>query len=104
MSRRVYAELSHGKRGKRVLIFGAGDAGELVVRDMKNSAWYGYSPIGFVDDDATKVARRIHGVKVLGTRADLADIMRRHRPHEVLLAIPHAEPRAVRSVVREKRK
>jgi FlaA1/EpsC-like NDP-sugar epimerase len=100
MTRRVAAELSREKPGKRVLVFGAGDAGELIVRDMKNNAWQGYQPIGFVDDNQEKVGHRIHGVPVLGTRADLARILERCKPHEVLLAIPRAEPMAVRSIVR----
>jgi FlaA1/EpsC-like NDP-sugar epimerase len=100
MTRRVYAELWHSNRGKRVLVFGAGDAGELIVREMKNTAWSTYHPIGFVDDDRSKVGRRIHGVPVLGTRADMAGILKKYRPHEVLIAMPRAEPAAVRSIVR----
>ena len=100
LSRRLWAEFGRTKQGKRVLVFGAGDAGELIVRDMKNNDWYGYQPIGFVDDDRSKVGRRIHGVPVLGTSQDLAQVIERYKPHEVLLAIPRAEPSGVRSIVR----
>ncbi|HXW04269.1 MAG TPA: nucleoside-diphosphate sugar epimerase/dehydratase [Vicinamibacterales bacterium] len=100
MSRRVASELSHGTPEKRILVFGAGDAGELIVRDMKTNSWYGLQPIGFIDDDQEKVGHRIHGVPVLGTRADLPRIIARHRPHEVLLAIPRADPLTVRAIVR----
>jgi FlaA1/EpsC-like NDP-sugar epimerase len=100
LSRRMLAELSVGRPGKRILIFGAGDAGELIVRDIKNSARSGYRPIGFVDDNRAKVGHRIHGVPVLGTREDLPGVISRYRPDEILLAVPHAEPAAVRSIVR----
>jgi FlaA1/EpsC-like NDP-sugar epimerase len=100
LSRRLFAELSHGGPARRVLIVGAGDAGELIVRDIKTSARPGYHPVGFVDEDRTKVGHRIHGVPVLGTRADLPALLGRYRPDEVLLAMPDAEPVTVRSVVR----
>jgi FlaA1/EpsC-like NDP-sugar epimerase len=100
MSRRVATGLSRATPGKRILIFGAGDAGELIVRDMTQNPSCGYQPIGFVDDDPANVGHRIHGVPVLGTRAELPDIFVRWRPDEVLLAVPHAEPAVVRSIVR----
>jgi FlaA1/EpsC-like NDP-sugar epimerase len=97
LTRRVYKELTHLPPEKRVLIFGAGDAGEMIVRDMRKSDEY--HPIGFLDDDQTKVGRRIHGVRVLGTRKDLAAIMAKEKPDEVLVAIPGRDPATVRDVV-----
>src|SRR5204862_1335032 len=54
-------------RGKEVLIVGAGDAGQLMVREMQRNRQLHYTPIGFVDDDPRKKNTRIHGVRVLGT-------------------------------------
>ena len=100
MGRRLSAELSHRKPEKRVLIFGAGDAGELIVRDMKHSKANHYHPIGFIDDDPAKLGQSIHGVPVLGAREDLPRILKRYQPDEVLLALPGAGPAAVRAIIR----
>ncbi len=66
--RRIANDLHKADRGKRILIFGAGDAGEMIVRDMKHNPYHGYSPVGFIDDDPAKIGTRIHGVPVLGSR------------------------------------
>jgi FlaA1/EpsC-like NDP-sugar epimerase len=95
---RTYQELWRLKPQKRLLIYGAGDAGELIVRDMKR--YNTYDPVGFIDDNRHKVGKRIHGVKVLGTRADLSKIVTHQRPHEVLVAMPGADPETVRSIVK----
>jgi FlaA1/EpsC-like NDP-sugar epimerase len=94
--RRVLEDGFGGASGKRVLIVGAGSAGETVVRDLLRN---GYRPIGFIDDDPEKLGRWIHRVRVLGSREDLAGIVMTETPDEVLIAMPSAALPAVRQVV-----
>ncbi len=77
-------------RGKEAVIVGAGDAGQLVVKEMQRTPGLGYTPIGLLDDDPRKRNLRLHGVRVLGTTDDLAHVIRDRRPDEVLIAIPSA--------------
>ena len=87
-------------RGKEVLIVGAGDAGQLIVREMQRNRQLLYTPIGFVDDDPRKRGDRINGVRVLGTTEDLGHVLRDNKPDEVLIAIPSA-PGAIRQRIVE---
>jgi FlaA1/EpsC-like NDP-sugar epimerase len=77
-------------RGKEVIVVGAGDAGQLVIREMQRSRQLGYTPIGIVDDDPRKKNLRVHGVRVLGTTEELPHILRDNKPDELLIAIPSA--------------
>jgi FlaA1/EpsC-like NDP-sugar epimerase len=86
-------------RGKEVVIAGAGDAGQLVIREMQRNRQLGYTPIGLIDDDPRKKNLRIHGVRVLGTTDELAHILRDNRPDEVLIAIPSASGKARQRIV-----
>jgi FlaA1/EpsC-like NDP-sugar epimerase len=86
-------------RGKEVLIVGAGDAGQLIVREMQRNRQLHYTPIGFVDDDPRKRNDRIHGVRVLGTTDELLHILRDNKPDEVLIAIPSASGTVRQKVV-----
>ena len=100
MARRMYHEMRMSPGGKKVLIVGAGNAGALIVRDMLHNSDYNYQPIGFVDDAPGKQGERIHGVPVLGKRADLARVIARTRPDDVLIAMPSAPPAVIQEVVR----
>jgi FlaA1/EpsC-like NDP-sugar epimerase len=85
--------------GKEVLIVGAGDAGQLLIREMQRNRQLAYTPIGLVDDDPRKKDLRVHGVRVLGTTADLVHVLRDNRPDEVLIAIPSAAGETRRRIV-----
>jgi FlaA1/EpsC-like NDP-sugar epimerase len=100
LTRRIYNEALRPQGGRQVLIYGAGDAGELIVRDMRQNARFQATLIGFVDDDHRKVGQRIHGVPVLGGRAQFPEILKTHAPEELLIAIPSASQETLRAIVR----
>ena len=100
LARRLYFGLKLASSGKQVLIYGAGDAGEMIVRAIRNNGGsYDYQPIGFIDDDPSKVGRWIHGVPVLGPRDKMPGILQSNQVDEVLLAIPSASPSLVRQIL-----
>jgi UDP-GlcNAc:undecaprenyl-phosphate GlcNAc-1-phosphate transferase len=72
--------------GRRVLIYGAGDGGELLLRELQNNRGLKYAPVGFVDDDPAKYGKVIHGLKVYGGNGDLSAICRQHSIDEVLIS------------------
>jgi FlaA1/EpsC-like NDP-sugar epimerase len=84
------------RAGNRVLVIGAGDAGELIVRDLRKK---GHRPIGFVDDDPAKKGQTIQGIRVMGTREDLPRIVAIENPDQVLIAIPSAGPAVIRRFI-----
>jgi FlaA1/EpsC-like NDP-sugar epimerase len=98
LSKRVILQFRRAAGDKRVVICGAGDAGEMIAREMLHGSC-GYEPIAFVDDDPSKIGQRIHGVPVLGGRDDLKQIVSALEPHEVLVAMPSAGPAVVCSIV-----
>ncbi|HEY7531558.1 MAG TPA: nucleoside-diphosphate sugar epimerase/dehydratase [Nitrospiraceae bacterium] len=75
---------------RRVLVVGAGNAGELLIRDMLSDSRYPYRPVGLVDDDPLKQRKKIHGVPVVGAIHDIATLTRRLVAHEIIVAIPSA--------------
>jgi FlaA1/EpsC-like NDP-sugar epimerase len=86
-------------RGKEVIVVGAGDAGQLMLREMLRTPALGYTPIGLIDDDPRKKNLRLHGVRVLGTSDDLPHILRDRRPDELLIAIPSASGESRQRIV-----
>jgi len=82
-----------------VLVYGAGDAGELIVREMLGGKDTRYWPVGFVDDDPAKHGRVLHGRPVLGGSADISRLVEESGVQEILVAIPSASGRLLRRIV-----
>jgi UDP-GlcNAc:undecaprenyl-phosphate GlcNAc-1-phosphate transferase len=72
--------------GRRVLIYGAGDGGELLLRELRNNRDLNLSPVGFLDDDPAKSGKVIHGLKVFGGNGDLGKVCSQHEIHEVVIS------------------
>jgi FlaA1/EpsC-like NDP-sugar epimerase len=87
-------------KGEEVLIVGAGEAGQLVAKEMQRSPELGQAPIGFVDDDPRKRGMRIHDLKVLGTTSELDVVLDDVTPDGVIIAIPSAPGEVRGKVVR----
>ncbi len=102
ISKRIYLNgIRKEIAGKeRVLIFGAGNAGEQLVRSILRIPESNYFPIGFVDDDPLKQGMTIHGVKVLGKRADITKIVMKHDCDVLIIALPSAPQDAIREAVK----
>ena len=73
------------RTGERILIYGAGDAGELALRELLNNAGLRLQPVCFLDDDPRKHGARIHGVPVAGGIESLALVVERYDVHRILI-------------------
>lgn len=100
--RLVFERVQHARassvRKRRVLLVGAGDGGQMLVREMLRTPT-GMIPVGYVDDDQVKWGTRIHGVKVWGRVDELPRIVEERHVDEVVIAVPSAEPTQIRRIV-----
>ncbi|MBT5345268.1 MAG: polysaccharide biosynthesis protein, partial [Acidiferrobacteraceae bacterium] len=86
-------------KGKRVLIVGAGAAGDMLLKDIRRNRELDYGIVGFIDDDPVKKGREIQGVRVLDRCSSIGPLARLLQIQLVLIAIPSASAEQMRSVV-----
>lgn len=104
VARRMQIEHGHRRHWRqpvrrRALIVGAGDAGQLVVRELAQRQEVGVDVVGFCDDDPEKLHKRIGNLTVFGTTRELAQLVEDLFIDQVIIAIPSAPPAEVRRVV-----
>ena len=87
-----------GATRSRVLIYGAGDGGEMVLRELENNPDWEYKPIGFIDDDPLKKDKVIHGLPVFGGNGSLPSICKTNDVQEILLSFRDISPERLKEV------
>jgi len=99
--REHYLPLRQGTelRQNRVLIVGAGDAGQLIAREIRSNPQLDLNVVGFIDDDPVKRKGTFQGLNVLGSQADLNVIVDTYGVDEIIIAIPSAQGKQIRSIV-----
>jgi FlaA1/EpsC-like NDP-sugar epimerase len=91
-AKRIYLDIFPKRKGEEkinVLIVGAGDLGEQILRAIKSSPQSQYLPIGFVDDDPIREGILIHGLRVLGKIKDIPKVAKENFVEEMIIALPY---------------
>ncbi len=84
---------------KKVLIVGAGQAGEMLVRDMLRASPRQYEPMAFIDDDPHKLGKEIHCIRVMGGASMIAELTARWEIDLVMIAMPSATSSQMQRIV-----
>jgi FlaA1/EpsC-like NDP-sugar epimerase len=87
------------KSVKKLLIIGAGDCGEKILREIRDNSSLNLKVIGFLDDNRNKIGRKIHGVPVLGLVSEISSAIKKVRADEALIALPSATGSQMRKIV-----
>ncbi len=107
ISKRAFLEIVRGaytQKGKRTIIVGAGNTGEMILRDIRKTGFKQYAVIAFLDDDTNRVGTYLHGVKVVGKVEELSRLIHLYQVSAVMIAIPslgHARLREIYTSVKE---
>ncbi|MGL5693391.1 MAG: polysaccharide biosynthesis protein [Peptostreptococcaceae bacterium] len=97
--RRLKREVTSKESVSKVLIIGAGQAGEMVIGEIKRNPQINKEVVGIIDDDTNKIGRRIHGIKILGTTDELDKIVERENVDEIILAMAKVSKKRKREII-----
>ncbi len=88
-----------GRSKKRVIIYGAGDGGELVCRDLQRNKDHDLQLIGFIDDDKSKHHSSIHAIPIFGGREIISKIVKEKAIDEIIIAMPSSTGKEIREIL-----
>lgn len=89
---------------RRVMIVGAGDAGAIIIKELKNHAELKSKPVVLIDDNKEKLHKRIAGIPIAGNRSDIPRLAQKYKIDEIIIAIPSAQRKEIQEIVGECKK
>ncbi|MDU3335644.1 nucleoside-diphosphate sugar epimerase/dehydratase [Paraclostridium bifermentans] len=97
--RRVFIRSRLKEKTSKVLIVGAGSAGDIVIQELKNNPKLLKKPIGIVDDDIKKQCRRMHNVPIIGMVKDIDSIVTKYDIDEIIIAIANISRKDKKNII-----
>ena len=88
-----------GAQAVNVMVIGAGEAGNSLIREMRSSSYIQKNALCVIDDDRSKMGSYIHGVKVVGGRESILENVAKYHIDEIIIAIPSAPKATVREIL-----
>ena len=98
-ARRIAIRANLKDRASKVLIVGAGSAGDMVIQELKNNPQLLKKPVGIIDDDINKMGRRIHNVPILGTTNHIKNVVERNDIDEIIIAIANISKQEKKEII-----
>ncbi|SNT24128.1 NDP-sugar epimerase, includes UDP-GlcNAc-inverting 4,6-dehydratase FlaA1 and capsular polysaccharide biosynthesis protein EpsC [Anaerovirgula multivorans] len=93
--------LFKNKAKKRIMIIGAGQAGAMIIKELKRRDSLYSKPVAIIDDNDAKLGAKIHGVPVMGDRYHIKKVVDSEKIDEIIIAIPSAYKKEIREIVEE---
>ena len=98
LSERIQSKTIKMRNGLPVLVVGAGDAGVMMVSEMQSNPQLKLRPIGFVDDDPVKHGLMIRGLRILGGRKEIPQLVAEYEIEQIIIAMPKASGKVIREI------
>jgi len=101
IAKEIYITPKYAEERRKVLIIGAGDVGEMILRSIKRERNMPYEVVAFLDDDPDKIGQRIRGVEVLDRISSLSSVVNRKVVKEVIIAIQNISGKRIREITEQ---
>ena len=88
------------KHSRNTIVIGAGEAGNMIIKELKSSKYLNQKVVCVIDDNPSKKGKYIHGIRIIGGRDMIQEAAKKYDAEEIILAIPSAGNKATRDILR----